>query len=93
MPCRGVGAVYLLDAPVAQAEALRRYPDPKEPTVVKIANGGEYKFVNGQLVFRHPKNPWVSAGLTIAECLALGEIAQEAQQEQSHSASHSPETV
>jgi len=74
----------------AKEKVLRRYPDPKEPTLLRFEDGSEGKIVAGRLhkhrlIATSPKGehvyqPWYDTGLTVSDCLKLGEIAQEAQQ-------------
>lgn len=66
-----------------QAEALRRYPDPKETTIATMETGHQYRIHDGHVDFRpSPNDDWYhGGGFTISDCLSLGEIAQAAQQE------------
>lgn len=64
---------------VIEREALRRYPDPKEPTIVTTEEGWQYRIVEGQIEQRvGPDVLWLPyKRFTVSDILTLAEIAQE----------------
>lgn len=66
-----------------KAEIRRRYPDPKEPTVVTTERGDRIKIVDGKVLIECGNNreAWAPMTFSPSDLIALGEIAQAAQQE------------
>lgn len=62
-----------------QQEALRRYPDPKEPTIVTTEHGEQWRVAEGKVQTREKADQkwYTMQTLTVSDLLALYELAQE----------------